>query len=441
MAQININLPTPYPAQVPVFQACLDSTTKYVILSGGRQIGKSTICVISAIYWAYSKPNQHIMCVSKSDQQALLLQGRCIEILEPVFKLIVKKNKIAQGGAEIEFNNGSKILFRSAGSVDGLRGYSNTHLILDECSFFPEEIFKKILAPSMSVRGKNGKILFSSTPCGKNYFFNLFVKGQGQNKLYKSFKIVYDQNPYADLSLIEEERLTTHPDIFRQEYLGEFIDASSVFNNVDELSIIRKLAGPVPGDKYYAGIDIGLLNDFTVLSIINQRGEMCFMDRFTGVESPELINRLLNTIKLFKPISTLIENNNQGLPIYQQMARLQSGIVPFSTTAQSKPLLINELITAFSSKEIRVLDDAQVRLELQSYTFKQSATGRIQFTSPSGFHDDIVISIAIAWNCYKKFNNSNRYTIKTNMPDVNEFDKWIRDISVKGSGGGYTPPQ
>ena len=172
---------------------------------------------------------------------------------------------------------------------------------------------------------------------------------------------------------------------------------------------------------------------------------MCYMDRFTGLESPEIIQRLIRTIKLFKPINTLIENNNQGLPIYQSMARIQGGITPFNTNAHTKPLLINDLISAFSSRAIKVLDDNQVRLELQGYIFRQSATGKIQFTSSSGSHDDICMSLAIAWKCYLQYNNPNRYTIRTNQDsDAGGFDNWIRDIDrfrdsnpdVMGSGGG-----
>lgn len=444
MSQPNeIILPTPYPAQIPVIRTCLDTTTKYIIVSGGRQIGKSTICAITAIYWAQQEANQHIMCVSKTDSQASQLQERIIGILNPVFDIMIKRNKIQAGSAEILFNNGSKILFRSSGSIDGLRGYSNTHLILDECAFFSEDIFKKILAPSMSVRGKNGKILFSSTPCGKNYFFNLFLKGQENlQSLYRSFKITFNDNPYADHKLIEEERLSSHPDIFNQEYLGEFIDSSSVFHNVDELATLKSIQGPIEGHTYYGGVDIGMLNDFTVISIVNQLGQMVYYDRFTGVESPELIQRLLNTIRKFKPVNTLIETNNQGLPIYQQLIRLQSGLNPFSTNATTKPELIQHLISAFSSKSIQILDDEQVKLELQAYTFNQSKTGHIKFNASSGFHDDICISLALAWRAYRGYNNPNKYQIITNQNAPKQaFDDWIEklnnDITQHKGGGGY----
>ena len=443
--QVTINLPAPYAAQLPIVHACLSPQSKYIIVSGGRQIGKSTLGSIISIYWAQAVPSQHIMIVSKTDAQAALLQQRIMEILDSVYDLLIESAKSASGTAEITFKNKSKILFRSAGSVDGLRGYSNTHLILDECAFFSEDVYKKVLAPSMNVRGKNGKVLFLSTPCGKNYFYNLYLKGQEGNPTYQSFRINYTENPYADFFGIEQERLSSHPDIFRQEYLGEFIDASSVFHNVEELAKVKHIMMPVAGESYYAGIDVGMLKDYTVLTLINNKGEMCYMDRFTGLEAPELVNRLVQVLKIFKPVVTLIEANNQGLPIYQSMSRMYSGIVPFQTTAQSKPQIINALISAFSSKTIKVLNDEQVKLELQAFTFTQNAQGKIQFSAPSGFHDDICMSLAIAWKGYLQYNAPGRYTIMTNNNAADSFDKWINEMSkfegdnIKGNGGGgYT---
>ena len=107
----------------------------------------------------------------------------------------------------------------------------------------------------------------------------------------------------------------------------------------------------------------------------------------------------------------MIEENNQGLPIIDDLRIIHkiNNIVGFKTTAKSKPEIINNLINAFASSVIKVPKDEIYRSELETFTMTVTATGHTKFAASNGFHDDIPMSLAIAWECKNKYKYSGQY--------------------------------
>jgi hypothetical protein len=392
---MQIILPKPYEAQLDVLKACFDNITTYIVLNGSRQVGKTVICTIAALKWALQQPDQCIMIVSPTDSQVKKIYKQILMMVTSIM-FYVKNFRAGSGDSEITFKNNSVILFRSAASENTLRGYSNTHSLLDECAFMKEEIWNTILAPSLSVRGK--KCLFCSTPKGNNFFSRLYHKGLDNKLIYKSFKLTYNNNPYANIQFIQEQRLTLPDEIYRQEYLGEFIDSAGCFRNINEIAILNKILYN-PSDQYYIGVDIAFKKDYTVAVVLNSKKEMVDFIRFNQSDIGIIINNLKNIITKWKPKKILIESNNQGLPIIQQLEReAVRNISGFATTGQSKPLIINRLIAAFGKNEIKLLKDEIIKSEFNAFTATLSKTGTIKFEAAYG-HDDIVMATAIAYEC------------------------------------------
>jgi hypothetical protein len=390
---INITLPSPYEAQKKIIRACLNKEDKFIVLNASRQSGKTLSACIVAIYWALQQGGQHIMIVSPTDSQVKKIYKQIIQMLEPVIKHVVKSYKIQAGDSEIVFNNKSAILFRSAASENSLRGYSNTHLILDECAFIKEETWNTILGPTLIVKGK--KVFFCSTPKGSNYFQKLFYKGLDGEPGYKSFKITYDENPYANLEFIEGQRETLPIDIFEQEYLGMFVDSTGVFKNIDQIS--TGLKQTPKGQKCVIGIDIAFVNDYSVAVCLDSSGVMLDYLRFNKSTTSEMVKLLSDFVKKWGAHKTVIESNNQGLPIISLLKEAGVyGIEPFNTSSSSKSDIINALMVACAKKEIVLLNDEKVKEEMKAFTYSIGKTGNITFAASYGT-DDIVMSLAFAY--------------------------------------------
>lgn len=395
---MTITMPTPYPAQLDVLRACFDNDTQFIVLNGSRQVGKTVICTMAAVKWALDQPNQCVMVVSPTDGQVKKIYRQTLEMIVPLLSF-VKNYKAASGDSEIVFTNGSQLLFRSALSENTLRGYSNTHLLLDECAFIKEETWNTILAPTLTVRGK--KILFCSTPKGNNFFARLYAKGLGEDKQYKSFKLTYHNNPYANQTFILEQQAILPTEIFQQEYLGEFIDAAGCFRNISDNATLR-LATYNPSDQYYIGVDIAFKNDYTVAICFNQRQEMVDMLRFNNTEIVSLTTNLKQFFNKWKAKKILIESNNQGLPVIQTLrAQGVNNISEFETSKSSKPIIINNLIAALGKKEVKLINDSTLVGEFNAFTATISNTGSIKYAAAYG-HDDIVMATAIAYECVAK---------------------------------------
>lgn len=402
----------PHQKQKEVHLACSpNSPNFYTIVCAGRQSGKSKLSKYQAIQWALSEKDLTVWYVLPSEGQAKKVFR---EFYPELYQKGLVKTKIqSKGDIYIELINGSKIEFKTSGTDNNLRGSSVHYLVLDEAAFISKQTIEYAILPTMAAQGR--KILIVSTPKGKNYFYelwmNAFNKDESISKDFKSFQFTSKDNtkaPAKMLELVESFRRTLPDAIFRQEFLAEWCDSEAVFNNINELARILPINKPNSKDRYYMGIDIALSStgDFTVISIINSKGEMVFMDRFRGVEAPELCKRIEDAYNLFMPVKTIIEQNNQGLPIIQYLQGKIRNMEGFYTTNESKSLIINQLIAAFSSKEIFVLNDEILKKELEAFVFKFSQTGKIRFEAASGFNDDCVMSLAFAWHNYV----SNRIT-------------------------------
>lgn len=398
-----IKLIEPHEKQLNIVKACINPDIFFIVAVIGRQFGKTTIAENMAIYWALNEPSSVIYWVSPTDSQA---QKVYKEIVNAIYESgCISSKKQPRGDTEIVFTNGSKILFRSAASEDSLRGPSVNYMILDEAAFIKRETVEAILLPMLNVQGR--KCLFISTPKGKNYLYDYFLKSNS-NEMWSSFRYSTYDSPLANPEIINMFKETLPEKLFQQEVMADFVDSSSIFNNINEVMVLDAINSPKAGSTYYAGVDIGLITDATVLTIINEEGNLVKYYRWVGVESPELIQKIYEINYEWKFKKILIENNNQGLPIIQELKRRMNNLGEFNTNASTKPEMINRLIHLFNMKEIKLVKDEYFKTELEAFIFKQKPSGNLQFLADNGFHDDCVMSLAIAVECFEK----NQYNTK-----------------------------
>lgn len=397
---MNIKLYKPHWKQMEIHKACIDPAVFFVVCKAGRQAGKTALGQQQSIKWALEEPNIEVYWVSPTASQA---QKVYKQILKQIGKTpIIKSNKGSQGDTEIIFHNGSIIKFRSAQQKDSLRGETIHYLIVDEAAFQDDEIFQEVLLPMLNVKGR--KVLMISTPKGKNGFYKMYQKGLGDNTRYKSFSFTSADSPYANQEIINTARESMPKVLFEQEYLAYFVDNSAIFENVQEVSTLQMIKTPVYGDKYYIGVDIALKNDYNVVTVFNQNDELVWYDRTNNITSPVLKDRLIKVFNHWKPEKIYIEENNQGLPIIQDLIDIHKvqNVKGFLTTSKSKPFIINNLINAFASKQISIIDDEIMKAELEMFTMYISNTGTVKYSAPHGYNDDIVMSMAIGWECLQR---------------------------------------
>lgn len=354
------------------------------------------------MYWALNQKNIKCAWVSPVYKQSK-------KVFQDTYKAFKKRPEIYrtvnQSDLILEYITGSTIQFFSAERYDNLRGFTFDYLVCDEFAFMDEQAWTEVLRATVLVKGK--KVLLISTPRGKNHFWNLYNL-EGVNPQYKSFTMTSYDNPIINPQEIDDARRTLPDHVFRQEYLAEFVDGgTSPFMTWEESQ------GTVT-NRLYAGLDLGRADDYTVLTILNDEGNMVYCNRWRQDSWTNIIRQVSGVLNQYQP-NTYVEVNSIGDALYEQIKEQLNNeqiLQPFVTTTKSKQDIIEQLIVANQNKEASILPIDWLKKEFEVFTYEYNPkTKNVRYAAPVGFHDDGVMSHAIAYEAFKKLRVQGVYNI------------------------------
>lgn len=227
--------------------------------------------------------------------------------------------KIAQASKQIVFTNGGEINVRSAVIPDNLRGVSADFIVLDEAAFFPkgEYTWYSVIMPMITATG--GKVLFTSTPNGRNWFWKVYVNGQNPNELlYKSWRATSADSPYQDKKLLANIKASIPEYQWLEEYEAEFLaDSTGVFSGSDKAAQVTQIDVPLDGHSYVCGIDFGFNHDATTITMIDKyTHEQVFGKRFFNFGTAGTIRKLVSVLNIWQPEVTHLEKNGLGEALF-----------------------------------------------------------------------------------------------------------------------------
>lgn len=402
---------TPHKAQKKVLDYCLDNETKYIICTTGRQFGKTFLAMNVMLKWALEDNGSISMFVAPVYAQAKKVFSELVlAIADSGLTISINKSELF-----ITFINGSIIYFRSGEREDSLRGYTLDYLVMDEAAYQKEAVWKTVLRPTVLVKGK--KVLFISTPKGKNWFYEIANRGYSDDyPQYKTYHATSYDTPYITQQELNEAKLSLPDNIYQQEILAAFIDdGGEVFSNLTSCSILPEYPKKTSDGKYYAGLDIGRANDYTVLTILNNFGEVVRIFRDRQNSWNIIVSEVVKHLREFNARCN-IEINGVGDPIFEQIKKQYSNVEPFITNQDSKQNIIEELIMAMNENKLKLPSQQlspELFKELSVFTYEYSPkTRRVKYGAPNGFHDDMVMSLALANDCLKKKINYGKYVLR-----------------------------
>ena len=410
---MNVELFTPFQAQKDFIDKFIETEDLFGCLVAPRGSGKTLAAMNIALYWALQKNNQKIgWCAPTFSQSKNVLD----QIVAAARDIIESSNRME---ATITFINGSSIKFLSSDSADNIRGFRFTHLILDEFAYIKPNVIDTILLPTLNPNGK--KCLMVSTPAGKNHLFTWYMKEE-----VVSHKIPLTECPYISQTLIDEARRSLPPEIFKQEYLAEFTDSSNdVFTGVDRVSILGSY-DTARGQDVYIGIDTGLTDDMSVLTLISPIGKVLGIHSYNNDSLQSIATKFISVMRQYNVIGGYIECNGVGRGMYDLVKPKFRKIKELHTNQNNKTEMVRKLINDIETGTIELPSEElcpQLHSEFSTYTYKLSNTGKLSFTHMSGAHDDFVDSLMMANYSRVKF-------IET---------KPIRVSGIKGNTGGLKP--
>ena len=383
-------------------KAMLNNPVKYNIIKSSRQAGKTAFIEVMLSYFAI---NSKVKCLWASPT---ISQARKVyrEIKKAIPKEITKKT--LDGTREIWLINGTYIEFIGVEKPDNIRGDNTDIFILDEFAFYKSTVWP-ILRPFMITK-PNAVCIIISTPRGmEGNFFNMYNNGLEENGMYRSYTWNYKDNPYCDLREIDAARLSIPDAMFRQEYLGEFVKGgASVFNNVQLCSTVTEFEKYNPKVHYYNGNDIAKQKDFTVATTMNERCQVSNIMRMRRQNYEIITDALVNQLKMYKPRLALMEVNGVGDATFDFVRnKFKGNLIPWTSNNSAKELIVSRLVNGFNTRRIGIPTkelSPTLHQQLETFTFTYSAkTRKILYHAIEGYHDDDVISLALANEAWYTF--------------------------------------
>ncbi len=400
---MTINLPQMYQWQHDVFFGIKNHWKDSIhVVKSRRQCGKSILAEMIGMYYCISNNNFRFYVVEPTFNQA---DKMLVEIWkmckgQPFF---LKKNDVKR---QILFKNGSEVrLFSAEQGVEALQGYTCELLVIDEAAYIDSDIIDSVFP---YVNTTKGPIVMFSTPRSKSgQFYDYYTMGMSdeQNNIYGYDWVKYDVSALLSPEKLELYRKTVDPLKFKNYYLGQFLDGQSRFFGDFSRCIKPKIESrdvvlePVVFGIDWAGATGG---DYTAISIVGNSGKLYDVVYFNDKDPNQTIEVIYNLALKWKPRKITVELNSIGNVFYNllrnKVVLLHIPVIGFTTTNDSKDKIISKLQVAFQNEKIEIFDEYELMDQLEYYEMTYSKTGKRVFNAAKGHHDDIVMSLAIAYN-------------------------------------------
>ena len=384
----------------------LEDTNKRIVACMGRQTGKTTTIAMKAIYFADKNPRVTVLITSPSLRQSMIMFDR---ITTFVYSTPYLRNKVVRATRTvIQFENGSRIIALPC-SENLLRGYTAHMVICDEAAFMPEDVITQVLFPMLSTT--DGYAIFLSTPWGRDHFFYRAFMDPG----YSVHKVRSEECPLIKPEFLEEMRRNMTREAYLMEYEAEFVEALNSYFPQDlirgcvekaqrlGLELHTSLEGEYPRGDYYAGLDLGKLQDYTVLTVVRVESDvvkLIFMREFP-LETPytNVIGYLVRANEKFGFMKVLVDQTGVGEPIVEEIkSQGVSCAEGVKFTADIKERLLSNLKLLMEQGRLALPYNRRLCQQINEQRYEYMKSGHIRFSHPERSHDDMLWSLALA--CY-----------------------------------------
>ncbi len=390
----------PFPYQ----EKLLNDPSKRIVACMGRQTGKTTTIATKALHFAFTNPDTTTLIVSPSMRQSMIMFDKVLGFT--CANPLLKRSVVRKTRTIIQFSTNSNIIALPC-SEHMLRGYTAHLAICDEASFIPESLITEILYPMISTT--KGTTILLSTPWDKNHFFyKAFL-----NPTYSTHKITSSQNPLIPQEFLAEMQQTMTEEAYLREYLAEFTEAATSYFQQE---LIRKciekaqqlfvepyasLEQWIQSGQYFAGLDLGKLQDYSVIAVIKKEGDvlkLVYLHQFPlGMPYTDVINTLVRANEKFDFKKLLIDQTGVGEPILENIKEQGVTRVEGETLSQDKKTdLLTNLKLVMEQNQLAIPYNKELCQQINDQQYSYGKNGKLSFNHPPNGHDDMLWALALA---------------------------------------------
>lgn len=383
-------------------RAFLLSGARFKVLACGRRWGKTEACAAQIVATMMeAAPTRHLILAPTIDQ-ARLLFDRTLDLLD---------RWCEAGGCEIRARvvrtpypkltfGPHRLAARSGHLGRALRGNEATHIVVDEAAYVPEELVTEVAMPMLATT--DGLLTLIGTPNGRNHFWRFFEMGaRGEHGVWSRAAPSWE-SPFVSQSYLDVQRDLISERAFRIEYGAEFLDsAGRVFKTeaVEACMVARLPRDPEP--PFVVGVDWARYGDFTTVVVLDgsrEDAQLVAAERFHGMSWADQVARVAALVRSLGPCRVLCDATGVGDPAIEMLRAEVGGahIAGLVFTPGEKAALIDGLVWMFERGALRMEPNPELLRELQHFEAKPTGSGHVRLGSAGGYHDDLVIGLALA---------------------------------------------
>lgn len=374
----------------------LEADAPVKVLACGRRWGKSEVAAVEIVRALSKNVSTQILLIAPSLEQ-------CLPIFERVCELLMEQEEMPTPVLRrTPFPHlrvgASRVMARSVARGGlYLRGKKAHLIVVDEAAYVPEQVVYEVLMPMLADTG--GKLILVSTPRGKNYFYRLFLQGQEQNSSVWSIQSPSWQNSMLDRTFIEMQRDFMTARQFEVEYGAAFLDpAGQVFQTewVDRAVLLNE---EVEGEVA-AGVDWARYRDYTAVVILRGTragAQMVASRRWHNMAWGEQVTEVAEYLQSHQVRHVLCDRTGVGDPLHESLSeQVNAHVEGMVFTAAAKRRLIEQLAFGLEKSRLQLQPERALLQEL--YHFEAVPAGeRVKLEAGSGYADDLVIALALAY--------------------------------------------
>jgi hypothetical protein len=404
-----------YPHDVQ--QEILQNMGRFTVIASAKRLGKSKLSAYLAL-------------------RELFLPRRTVWVIGPNYELASRPWDYIEEWIDVAFEGdkgpftvnmhdklitnkttGSKLWLKTTENPTSLLGKGLDLAIIDEAARIKNGVWDGYIRPNLM--DSKGRAIMISNPYGYNWFYDKYLEGQKLDNEYKSFhyptaiedhetNLIGTNNPYIELGELQSIKDSTPRDIWTVEYLGEFREgAGARFKGwrhcIDESIEVdgdEWFEAPINSHLYYMGVDIGKLEDFTAVIVMDRiTHRVVGYYRVNGERWDTMRDKVVEISEIYNDAEITLDATGMGGDMFaENLAEVGANVnTEFKYTNTTKTMLFDKLAMLMERKRIMFPKIRTLVQEVEAFSYSITDSGNIKLGSSK--HDDTVNALALScWN-------------------------------------------
>lgn len=417
---------------------------KDTCIMASRSVGKSFFnFVLYPLFKMFLHANTKFLHVSNIPMQCienLRITKNVIDSNEMLYqkKEVWKGKELKWTERQIEYNKGMFVTVSAGTSPKGLHvNFVVVDDILTEESQLNDIEMENYIFGQLypTIQRQKGRMIVTGTPLHAKDIYHLLM-GSSDNFegdairdgrisykgfFSKAFPIVDDEERLLlpeiyDREQIEKIRIKVGEIKFQREYLLRPIDSSvAIFNEHLISSVSSKdyhymYSAGDSQNLFLIGVDVATsgaasadYSAFIVLELIptekGRRKVIRHIIHVKGMPINEQVNTVVSLSRSFNNAKVIVEKNNVGVALIQELTKMNINVEEFVTTQDKKHGMIRYLETELKNGNLWFCEETEnitkLKKEMMNFGVKVSRAGKERMEALTG-HDDLVMSLAMA---------------------------------------------